>query len=141
MKIPQRTTRFGVSLDDKLRRRFDSAIARKGYANRSEAIRDLIREALVEEEWDDQEQETVATLTLIYDHDTHELSERLTDLQHTFHKQVVSTVHVHLDAHNCLEVLILRGKSGEIRRHADLLSSIKGVKHGKLAMSSTGKRL
>ena len=136
-----RTTRFGVSLDDRLLRRFDSAIDRKGYATRSEAIRDLIRDALVGEEWADDARETVGTLTLVYDHGTHELTERLTDLQHSFHKQVISALHVHLDAHNCLEVLVLRGKAGEIRRRADLLVSVKGVKHGKLTMTSTGREL
>ena len=141
MKEDSRTTRFGVSLDDRLLRRFDSVISRKGYANRSEAIRDLIRDSLVEEEWEDEERETVGTLTLVYDHGTRELTDHLTDLQHSFHKQVISSLHVHLDQHNCLEVLVLRGKSGEIRRRAELLASVKGVKHGKLTMTSTGKQL
>lgn len=139
MKTTSSTTRFGVSLDDRLLRRFDGVIQKKGYANRSEAIRDLIRDSLVEDEWKDDDRETVGTLTLVYDHGTHELSEQLTDLQHSFHKQVISTLHVHLDAHNCLEVLVLRGKSGEIRKRAELLVSMKGVKHGKLTMTSTGK--
>ena len=141
MKENSRTTRFGVSLDVRLLKRFDNVISRKGYANRSEAIRDLIRDSLVEEEWQDEERETVGTLTLVYDHGTHELTDRLTDLQHSFHKQVISALHVHLDQHNCLEVLVLRGKSGEIRRRAELLTSVKGVKHGKLTMTSTGKQL
>ncbi|HVR74566.1 MAG TPA: nickel-responsive transcriptional regulator NikR [Planctomycetota bacterium] len=139
MKTTSSTTRFGVSLDDRLLRRFDGVIQKKGYANRSEAIRDLIRDSLVEDEWKDDDRETVGTLTLVYDHGTHELSEQLTDLQHSFHKQVISTLHVHLDAHNCLEVLVLRGKAGEIRKRAELLVSMKGVKHGKLTMTSTGK--
>jgi CopG family nickel-responsive transcriptional regulator len=141
MPTRSRTARFGVSLEDRLLKRFDGVIARKGYANRSEAIRDLIRDSLVMEEWGDEGTETVATLTLVYDHGTHELTEKLTDLQHSFHEHVISAVHVHLDAHNCLEVLILRGKSGEIRRHAELLASVKGVKHGKLTMTSTGKQI
>ena len=135
------TVRFGVSLEDRLLRRFDALISRQGYGSRSEAIRDLIRDAIVGDEWTDEEHEVAATLTLVYDHETHELSERLTDLQHSFHRQVVSALHVHLDAHNCLEVLVLRGKAGEIRRRAELLVSIKGVKHGKLTMTSTGKSL
>jgi CopG family nickel-responsive transcriptional regulator len=141
MKDASRTARFGVSLEDRLLRKFDRAIARKGYANRSEAIRDLIRDLLVEGEWEDEERETVATLTLVYDHGTHELTDRLTDIQHSFHEHVISSVHVHLDAHNCLEVLLLRGKSGAIRRHAEALVSVKGVKHGKLTMTSTGREL
>jgi len=138
---PSHTIRFGVSLDNRLLKRFDGVIGRKGYANRSEAIRDLIRDSLVEEEWEDDDRETVGTLTLVYDHGTHELTDRLTELQHTFHKQVVSTVHVHLDSHNCLEVLILRGRSGEIRRRAEQIVSVKGIKHGKLSMTSTGNAL
>jgi len=141
MKVRSRTARFGVSLEDRLLKRFDGVISRKGYANRSEAIRDLIRDSLVSEEWEDDDRETVATLTLVYDHGTHELTEKLTDLQHSFHQHVISAVHVHLDAHNCLEVLILRGRSGEIRKHAELLASVKGVKHGKLTMTSTGKSI
>lgn len=132
-------TRFGISLDDDLLRRFDALIEKKGYANRSEAIRDLIRDSLVQQHWQDGTGEAVGTITLVYSHHTHELSDTLTDLQHDFHKNIVSALHVHLDAHNCLEVLVVKGKGREISAIADRLTSIRGVKHGKLTVTTTGK--
>jgi len=137
----EKLTRFGVSLPEGLLRKFDSLTARKGYSNRSEALRDMIRSRLVEEEWRSSSAETVGTVTLVYDHHSGDLQERLTDLQHDNTRNIVSTTHVHLDEHNCLEVLIVRGKSGKIRGIADRLISTKGVKHGKLVMTTTGKEL
>ena len=136
-----KTVRFGVAIDDDLLWKFDRVIDRKGYENRSEAIRDLVRNLLVEEEWAGGEEETVGTITLVYDHHVHDLQDNLTDLQHSLHEAIVSTVHVHLDAHNCLEVLIVKGKSAEIKAAADRLIGTKGVKHGRLTMTTTGKDL
>ena len=107
--------RFGVSIDEKLLYRFDTIITGKGYVNRSEAIRDLIRDMLVSEDVANPESESIGTLTLVYSHDVHELSEKLNDIQHHYHRIIVSTTHIHLDEHNCLEVLILKGKAGMFR--------------------------
>ena len=134
-------SRFGVSIDSNLIRKFDGLITRKGYANRSEAIRDLIRDRLVEEEWESGAQETVGTITIVYNHHTRELEHALTDMQHRSFHQIVSSLHVHLDAHNCLEVLVVKGKSRDIKKIADRLIGAKGVKHGKLTMTTTGKGL
>lgn|SRR5574337_361691 len=134
-------TRFGVSIDSQLIRKFDALIQRKGYPTRSEAIRDMIRDMLVEDEWETGEQETVGTITIVYNHHTRELDHALTDMQHKSFHQIVSALHVHLDAHNCLEVLVVKGKSQEIRRIADRLIGARGVKHGKLTMTTTGKEL
>jgi CopG family nickel-responsive transcriptional regulator len=132
--------RFGVSLDRTLLAEFDGLIDRKGYATRSEALRDLIRANLVEEEWNNG-RETVATVTIVYDHHVRDLTETLTDLQHRSQHLIVSSLHVHLDHDHCLEVLVLRGKGREITRVADVLIGTKGVKHGKLVRSTTGTRL
>ena len=134
-------TRFGVSIDSKLIRKFDALIEQKGYTARSEALRDLIRDRLVEEEWESGDNETVGTITIVYNHHTRELDHALTDMQHRSFHQIISTLHVHLDAHNCLEVLVVKGKSRDIRRIADSLIGTKGVKHGKLTMTTTGKEL
>lgn len=134
-------TRFGVSLDETLLKRFDRLIARKGYANRSEAIRDLIREAFVRDQWESGTGEAVGTITLVYNHDTRDLADRLTDLQHAHFGSIVSTLHVHLDTHHCLEVLVLRGKAAELRKIADRLIGTRGVKHGTFSATSEGKTL
>ena len=133
--------RFGVAVNEKILADFDRAIAEQGYENRSEAIRDLIRAHLVEREWDKGDEEVVGTVTLVYDHHGRGLGEYLTDIQHDHQPLVVSTVHVHLDHDNCLEVLVVRGKSRDVRMLADRLTSVKGVKHGKLTTTSTGKDL
>ena len=134
-------TRFGVSIDSQLIKKFDALVTRKGYATRSEAIRDMIRDMLVEEEWTSGGQETVGTITIVYNHHTRELEHALTDMQHKSFHQIISTLHVHLDAHNCLEVLVVKGKSKEIKMIADRLIGTKGVMHGKLTMTTTGKEL
>ncbi len=133
--------RFGVSMDSKLLKDFDRLISKKGYANRSEAIRDLVRDSLVMEEWELGTKEIVGTITLVFSHDTRELTDILTDLQHQYYKSIVSTTHVHLDEHNCLEVLIIKGKGSNIKEIADRLIGTKGVKHGKLTLTTTGKDL
>jgi CopG family nickel-responsive transcriptional regulator len=133
--------RFGVSIDSQLGKKFDALVGRKGYATRSEAIRDMIRDSLVEHEWESEDRETVGTITIVYNHHTRELEHALTDMQHKSFHRIISTLHVHLDAHNCLEVLVVKGKSREIRNIADRLIGAKGVKHGKLTMTTTGKEL
>ncbi len=133
--------RFGVSIDGQLAKKFDSLIAKKGYGSRSEAIRDMIRDSLVDQEWEAESQETVGTITIVYNHHTRELEHALTDMQHKSFHQIISTLHVHLDAHNCLEVLVVKGKSREIKRIADRLIGTRGVKHGKLTMTTTGREL
>ncbi|MBN3033658.1 MAG: nickel-responsive transcriptional regulator NikR [Candidatus Saganbacteria bacterium] len=138
--MKERTQRFGVSMDDSLLHELDRFIRRKGYANRSEAIRDFVRENLVEEEWATNKP-VVGTVTLVYDHDELELPKKLTDLQHHFHKEVISTTHIHLDEHNCLEILALKGQGARVKAIADKLIAAKGVKHGKLVMTTTGREL
>lgn len=133
--------RFGISMNEQLLKNFDKLINKKGYTNRSEAIRDLIRNQLVEVEWGDKEQEVAGTITLIYDHHVRGLSNLLTEMQHDFHHLILSTMHVHLDHDNCLEVLVVKGKSGDVRQTAEKLISVKGVKHGKLSITTTGKNL
>lgn len=133
--------RFGVSADGRLLDRFDALTAKKGYVNRSEAIRDLIRDALVEEQWDVGEEEAVGTVTIVYDHHSTDLAERLTEHQHSHHQEIVSSLHIHLDAHNCLEVVVLRGPAQRIKEIADRLIGTKGVKHGKFVATTTGNGL
>lgn len=131
--------RFGVSIDSRLLFRFDQLIAEKGYANRSEAIRDLIRDELVEQLWEEEEEEAVGTITLVYNHEMRDLTEKLTDYQHQVHGAVISSLHVHMDEHNCLEVLVVKGKGGELKRVANRLIGTKGVKHGKMVTTTTGR--
>jgi len=133
--------RFGVSMEKSLLKSFDELILRKGYTNRSEAVRDLIRDRLVEEEWRGGEKEMIGTITLVYNHRTRGLSDTLTDLQHHFHELIISTMHLHLDEENCLEVLAVKGRADKIKAVADKLISMRGVKHGKLTMTTTGKEL
>jgi CopG family nickel-responsive transcriptional regulator len=131
--------RFGVSMSPTLLKAFDEKIKRKGYANRSEGIRDMVRNYLVESEWENlAETEVVGTVTLVYNHETHELGEELTHLQHEQHDIILCTTHVHLDHHNCLEVIILKGQVETVRSIADRLIAAKGVKHGKLVCTTTG---
>jgi CopG family transcriptional regulator, nickel-responsive regulator len=132
--------RTGLSLERELLTRFDKTISRKGYQNRSEAIRDLIREHLVSEEAD--ENKVVAgTLTLVYDHHRAGLSEKLIEIQHRAGGKVLAVTHVHLDHHNCLEVVIMRGRGGDLQRLGDQILSSRGVKHGRMVITSTGKHL
>jgi CopG family nickel-responsive transcriptional regulator len=133
--------RFGVSIPDDLLEKFDLLISEKGYTNRSEAIRDLIRDRLVEDQWSESDSEVVGTVTVVYNHEQSDLAQKLTEIQHKQHDLIVSAVHVHLDEHNCLEVLIMRGNAGEMRKAGDLLISTRGVKHGKITMTTTGKEL
>lgn len=132
--------RFGVSLDQRLLEEFDRHIRRRHYTNRSEALRDLIRDNLVGQEWDENK-ETVGTITFVYDHHVRDLTGKLTDIQHDNQGQILSGMHVHLDHDHCLEVLVVKGRGAEIKKVADALVSVKGVKHGKLTMTTTGRSL
>lgn len=131
-------TRFGVSLDKELLHKFDTLCKKRNYGNRSEAFRDLIREELVEEEWN-YGGEVAGTVTLVYDHHKRELVNKLTDIQHSFQGLIISTQHIHLDHDNCLEIIAAKGGPDKIKNMADILKSVKGVKHGTLSMSSTGR--
>ncbi|MBD3180910.1 nickel-responsive transcriptional regulator NikR [Candidatus Poribacteria bacterium] len=132
--------RFGVSINSNLLERFDKLIDAKGYDNRSEAIRDMIREHLVEQEWK-ADVETIGAVTIVYNHHVRELSESLIALQHDHHSAIISSMHVHIDHHNCLEIIVIKEKGSRVKEIADQLISTKGVKHGKLTMTTTGKGL
>ena len=136
-----KTIRFGVSIDGILLASYDKLIDNKGYVNRSEAIRDLIRGALVESKWETGIEEIVGTVTLVYDHHVRDLSDKLTEHQHAHRSHVISALHVHLGAHTCLEVLVMRGPATTVKRFADKLLGVKGVKHGKLVMTTSGDDL
>lgn len=133
--------RFGVSLPAKLLEDFDKEITRRGYSNRSEAIRDLIRNELVKNEWENSSGETAAAVILVYDHHQRGLTERLTEKQHEYYEYIISTMHSHLDHDNCIEVILLRGKAEMIRKIAENLVSQKHVKLGKFVPATLGKRI
>jgi CopG family nickel-responsive transcriptional regulator len=134
-------SRIGVAIDSDLLKKFDNLIAARGYTNRSEAFRDLIRDELVEKAWEQPDSNVVGTVTLLYDHHVRMLNEKLTDLQHSHFHNVLSTMHVHLDHDNCLEVLVVKGKASIVKKIADALLSTKGVKHGRLTITTTGAEL
>jgi CopG family transcriptional regulator, nickel-responsive regulator len=129
--------RTGISLEQDLLERFDQVVAQKGYGSRSEAIRDLVRDHFVDEDVASNKV-VVATITLIYDHHQPKLSEQLVSAQHDYKGQVLATTHVHLDHHNCLEVIILKGHGMDVKKFADKLLSFKGVKHGKTVITNPG---
>jgi CopG family nickel-responsive transcriptional regulator len=134
--------RFGVAMDEELLARFDRLVAARGTgANRSEAVRDLVRDALVDSEWEDSTEEIVGTITMVFSHGGSDLADKLDALQHAHHREIVSAMHVHLDAHNCLEVLVVRGSSTDVRSIAETLLGTKGVKHGKLVTTTVGAHL
>ena len=132
--------RFGVSLEKELLEKFDILIKKKKFPNRSEAIRDLIRENLVKREWVEGK-EVAGSITLVFNHHKRELMNTLTDIQHDFYRLIISSQHVHLDHDNCLEIIVVRGKPIEARELADKLRATKGVKYGALSIATTGKEL
>jgi len=132
--------RFGVSLEKKLLDKFDRLIKEKKYANRSEAFRGLIRQELVKEEWR-YGREVAGSVNLLYDHHKSELVNRLMDIQHDYQKLIISTQHIHLDHNNCLEIIAVKGAPEKVKKLADILKSVRGVKHGTLSMSSTGRAI
>ncbi|MEW6233934.1 MAG: nickel-responsive transcriptional regulator NikR [Candidatus Omnitrophota bacterium] len=129
--------RFSVSLSEELMEHFDALLLEKGYKNRSEGIRDLIRDFLVLQEVEENK-EIVGVITLVYDHHVHELTEKLIQLQHNSPVQVITSMHVHLDHHNCLEVIIAKGEGKVIHDFADRMIGTRGVKHGNLTITTTG---
>ena len=135
-----KTIRFSVSIEEDLIEAFDGLCRRRGWTNRSEAIRDAIRRQLVEQEWEAGE-EVVGVITLLYDHHGTGLSKKLTEIQHHALDAVISTTHVHIDEENCLEFLAVRGEARVIERLAHRLIGLKGVKHGELTGTSTGKKI
>lgn len=132
--------RFGISIPYNLSKDFDSHIQKKNYPNRSEAIRDLIRKELIQEKID-LNAEVIGVLNLLYDHHRRDLSDKLTDIQHQYYKNILSSMHIHLDHQNCIEVILMKGRSNKIRKLAEKLIAVKGVKHGNLNLTSTGKNL
>lgn len=132
--------RFTISMEKDLLDDFDAYMRNHHYQNRSEAIRDLIRQRSVEKEWA-ADKPVMGVISLVYDHHRHQLQEKITEVQHDHHHQIVSTTHVHMDHHNCLEVIIIRGLAAEVRSLADNLIALRGVRYGNLAMSSTGEHL
>ena len=128
--------RFGVSAEKELLDRFDRLLKARGYPTRSEALRDLMRQELVNAAWENPGTEVFGTVTILYDHHVHGLAHALADLQHDHCEAIVCTTHVHVDAHNCLEVIIVKGPSATVRRIADAMIAAKGVKHGQLACSA-----
>jgi CopG family nickel-responsive transcriptional regulator len=133
----EKIKRFGVSIEPDLLNKFDKAIKKKGYTNRSEAIRDIIRKDIITEKNKNPNLESIGTLTIIYDHHAGNLTNRLLDLQHDHTKEILSTTHIHIDHHNCLEVLVLKGKTGNIQKLADNIKSLKGIKHGELVITES----
>lgn len=136
-----RVSRFGVSMPVEVASSLDAFVKRHGYANRSHALTELVRARLVEDFAADAEHEIAGTITLIYDHHKRDLQNRLTDLQHDNEGLIVSVLHVHLDHHSCMEVLAVRGPAGRIRDLADQLIAVKGVKNGKLTVTTIGKEI
>jgi CopG family nickel-responsive transcriptional regulator len=132
--------RFSVSIEQRLMKAFGGFMKKKKYGTRSEAVRDLIRKALVQEEWK-HNVEVVGVISLVFDHHQRQLQERITEVQHDYHHQIVSTTHIHLDHDNCLEVIIAKGKASRVKSLADRLTALRGVKNGALSAASTGEKL
>ncbi|MCK4342968.1 MAG: nickel-responsive transcriptional regulator NikR [Phycisphaerae bacterium] len=133
--------RLSISLEKSLHQQLERLVKKSRYTNRSEFVRDLIRQQLVEDQWADKRQEVIGTITIIYDHHARQLAEKLVDIQHDHHDNVLATTHVHLSHDLCAEMIMVRGGADRIRRIADQLRRQRGVLHTELAMSSTGKRL
>lgn len=134
-------SRFGISISRDLLKAFDEYIERKHYANRSEAIRDLIRQKLVEEEWKESIEDVAGVITYLYDHHKRELAEKLLDLQHDYYDKIITTQHLHVDHERCLEIVLVKGKAREIKELADKIQSLKGVLHVNLALTTLGKKI
>ena len=131
----KKITRFGVSIEPELLKKFDKIIKKEGYTNRSEALRDMIRKNLIFEKNKDPNVNAIGTLTIIYDHHSGNLTNKLLGLQHDHHNEILSTTHIHIDHHSCLEVLVLKGKTGRIQKLADNIKALKGIKHGELVIT------
>ncbi len=131
--------RFGVSMSADLLTQLDELVRARGYSNRSQAIADMVRDQLVEHRGKEGNRKIAGTITVVYDHHKRNIQSLLTSIQHDFGEHIISTMHVHLDHHNCLEILAVRGRASLIRQLADKLIAAKGVKHGKLTMTTTGE--
>ena len=132
--------RLSLSIESSLYKRLEKLVKQSGYSNRSEFIRDLIRDRLVKDKWKSDD-EVIGTITLVYDHNVRALSRKLTSLQHHHHNEILATTHVHLDRNICAEMILVRGKAGRVRHIADSLRQQKGILHAELSMSSTGQDL
>jgi CopG family nickel-responsive transcriptional regulator len=132
----EKVIRFGVSIKPDLLKKFDKNIKKKGYTNRSEAIRDLIREKIITEEIFDPDVQSIGTLTMIYDHHEGNLTDKLLNLQHKHNEEILVTTHIHIDYNNCLEILVLKGKVKKIQKLADSIKAIKGIKHGEVVITN-----
>ena len=132
--------RISLTIDAPLLERLERIMAASGYRNRSEFVRDMVREQIVQRDWEDG-REALATITLLYKHDQHGLSDKLADVQHHHHREVLVTTHIHLDEARCAEVIVLRGKASSLAHIADELRKQRGVLHAALSISSTGRRL
>lgn len=137
----EKMKRVGVSIDSRLLENFDTLINKKGYVNRSEAIRDIIRDQLVESHWENNNSEMVGTINLVYKHGLKALAEKIAELQHHNHTHIISSLHIHLDEDKCFETLVVKGKVSDIKEVADRLIGIKGVIHGKLTTCTKGEEL
>ena len=135
--MTEKIIRFGVSIEPDLLSKFDKMIKKEGYSNRSEAIRDIIRKNLIIEKNKDPDAKAIGTLTMIYDHHSGNLTSKLLDLQHDHHSEILTTTHIHIDHHNCLEILVLKGKIGNIQKLADNIKALKGIKHGELVITES----
>jgi CopG family nickel-responsive transcriptional regulator len=127
--------RFGVSMEGKLLRKFDHLVKQRGYENRSEAVRDLVRDALIQQSWEDNEQIVAGTILLFYNHHQRNLLEELTNIQHSMHDLVLATTHFHLDHDSCLEIIVVKGKVKNIQKFSNSLTSLKGVEYGKFTVA------
>jgi CopG family nickel-responsive transcriptional regulator len=136
-------SRFSISTEEDLLQNFDQLIARQGYGNRSEAFRDLMRDALIKSKIEDSPQtgEVLGTLTLVYDHHASDLSDKMNDLQHRYYNLVVSVLHVHVNHDDCMEVIVLRGEIGQVRSVSESLLTLRGVKHGKLFVTLPAQQI
>ena len=134
--MTENVTRYTVSVPSSLMNAFDELVRRRHYTNRSEALRDLMRSAMVDERWGEDDAEVMGTVTVVYDHHQRELSQRLTSLQHDAYDMVICTTHVHLDQHHCLEVIVLRGRAARVKEMAEALIGTRGVLHGKLVCTA-----
>jgi len=132
----EKVTRFGVSIKPDLLKKFDKTIKKKGYTNRSEAVRDLIRKKIITEEIFDPEFQSIGTLTMIYDHHEGNLTDKLLNLQHKHTDEILVTTHIHIDHNSCLEILVLKGKVKKIQKLAENIKAIKGIKHGEVVITN-----
>lgn len=135
--MTENIVRFGVSIEPDLLKKYDRVIKKEGYSNRSEALRDLIRKNIIIEKNKNPDEQAIGTLTMIYDHHVGSLTDKLLYLQHDHAKDILVSTHVHIDHHNCLEVLILKGKTGKIQKLADNIRSLKGIKHGEIVITKS----